>query len=295
MALVDQVADEPRTLLAVHAHPDDECITTGGILARYSAEGVRTVVVSCTADEGGIKDPELTSPEGLGMLRARELEEAGRILGVSRVALLGYRDSGMVGALSNGDPRSFLRAEPEVATGRLVRIIREERPDVVVTYAENGGYGHPDHVKAHQVAVRAIRDAADPDRYASTGAAWSVGKLYYVAFPRPWVEEFVRALRGVGIDAPESAPLGIDAGLGLDEFCTPAELVTTAIDVAAYAATKRAALAAHRSQLGPDHFLMRMPSHLARQVWSREFFRRIPGPTLVRPPERETDLFSGLR
>src|SRR5207302_7448928 len=147
-----------RTLLAVHAHPDDECIGTGGILARYAAEGVRTVLVTCTDGAvGEISDPALATPENLVEVRSHELDESVRILGVSRLVKLGYRDSGMAGTADNDNPASFNQAHFDDAVERVVQVMRAERPQVVVTYDERGGYGHPDHIRAHQVALAAFR------------------------------------------------------------------------------------------------------------------------------------------
>jgi N-acetyl-1-D-myo-inositol-2-amino-2-deoxy-alpha-D-glucopyranoside deacetylase len=274
-----------RTLLAVHAHPDDETITMGGTLARYSAEGVRTVVVACThGDLGEVSDPGLRTSAGVGSLRDRELELATRDLGVSRVINLGYADSGMAGWPENDAPGAFFAAPVAEAAEKLVQVIREERPQVIVSYDATGGYGHPDHVKAHHVAVAAV---------AASGAARPV-KLYFVRFPLTWSREFVQALRAAGIDAPGSAPSGADAGPDVTEIGTPDGLVTTAVDVRAYVETKLAALARHASQMPPDHFLRRMPLGLARRVWAHEFYSREFGPTGTRPGQIETDLFSGL-
>src|SRR5438105_11221808 len=176
---------DQRTLVAVHAHPDDECIGTGGILARYGAEGVRTVLVTCTDGAvGEISDPALATPENLVEVRARELDESVRILRVQRLVKLGYRDSGMAGTADNTNPASFHEANFEQAVERVVRVVREERPQVVVTYDERGGYGHPDHVRTHEVAVAAFDAAADAERFPSAGAAWAPSKLYYTVFPR---------------------------------------------------------------------------------------------------------------
>src|SRR5579859_1968554 len=159
-----------RVLMAVHAHPDDECLSTGGVLARYGAAGVRTVLVTCTDGAvGEISDPALATPDNLVEVRSRELDESVRILGVSRLVKLGYRDSGMAGTPDNDNPASFQQADFESAVGRVVRLIREERPQVVVTYDENGGYGHPDHIRAHQVAVAAFAAAGDGNRFPEAG------------------------------------------------------------------------------------------------------------------------------
>jgi LmbE family N-acetylglucosaminyl deacetylase len=284
-----------RTLLAVHAHPDDETITTGGTLARYSAEGVRTVVVTCTQGElGWVFEPSLVGQD-VGTLRDHELETACSTLGVSRLVRLGYYDSGMAGAAENARPGAFAGADLDEAAARLVKVLDEERPRVMLAYDETGGYGHPDHVKAHQVAVAAFETAgtARPE------------KLYFVRFPLTWSREFVRGLRQAGLDAPGSAPAGADAGPDLHEIGVPDALVTTAIDVRRYVPTKLAALACHRSQLPPDHFLRRMPPELAQRLWAYEYFSRECNPTarlkLNHQPSPgfetealESDLFAGL-
>jgi LmbE family N-acetylglucosaminyl deacetylase len=274
-----------RTLLAVHAHPDDETIATGGILARYSAEAVRTVLVTCSSgDLGEVADRHLLGGSTVGGLRERELEAATSILGVARLVQFGYGDSGMPGWPHNTRPGAFFAAPLEHAAARLVRILDEERPQVVVTYDATGGYEHPDHVKAHLVTVAAV---------ARAGAA-RPAKLYFVRYPLTWSRAFVAALRAEGIAAPGSAPTGADAGPDVHEIGVPDDVVTTAIDIRPYLATKRAALALHRSQMPPDHFLMRMSPEVAARFWACEFFSREYGPTSAAPGELEADLFDGL-
>src|SRR5438132_220135 len=239
-----------KTLLAVHAHPDDETITMGGTLARYSAEGVRTVVVTCTrGDLGEVRDPALLAGTGsVADLRDRELDAAAHRLGVRRLVRLGYSDSGMAGWPENHRPGAFFGADLPDAAARVVEVIEQERPQVMLAYDATGGYGHPDHVKAHQVAVVA---------FAASGAA-RPAQLDFGRFPLMWSREFVRGLREAGIDAPGSAPAGADAGPDVTEIGTADALVTTTIDVRPYVAIKRAALACHKSQMLADHFLMRM-------------------------------------
>jgi N-acetyl-1-D-myo-inositol-2-amino-2-deoxy-alpha-D-glucopyranoside deacetylase len=275
-----------RTLLAVHAHPDDETITTGGTLARYAAEGVRTVVVTCTrGDLGWVFDPTLVGQD-IASLRERELEDACSTLGVSRLARLGYADSGMPGMPENHRPGAFFAADADEAADRLLKILEEERPRVMLAYDDTGGYGHPDHLKAHQVALAAFEaaGAARPD------------KLYFVRFPLTWSRDLVRSLREAGIDAPGSAAAGADAGPDVHEIGVPDQVVTTAVDVRRYVPTKVAALACHRSQFAPDHFLRRMPLALAERVWGYEYFSLESGPTACRrgPQVVEADLFAGL-
>ena len=275
-----------RTLLAVHAHADDETITMGGTLARYSAAGVRTVVVTCTrSDLGWLLDSSLVGQD-VATVRDRELQAAGRVLGVSRLVQLGYADSGIAGAPENHRPSAFLSASLDEAAQRLLEIVRQERPQVMVAYDETGGYGHPDHLKSHEVAVAAF-EAAGEVRPA---------KLYFVRFPLGWAREFVRALRAAGIDAPRAAPAGTDVGPEDAEIGVPDHLVTTAIDVRRYVPTKLAALACHASQMPPQHFLRRMPLDLAERLWAYEYFSREAGPA---PPssssdQPEADLFAGL-
>jgi LmbE family N-acetylglucosaminyl deacetylase len=273
-----------RTLLAVHAHPDDETITTGGTLARYSAEGVRTVVVTCTrGDLGSVFDPTLVGQD-VGALRDGELDSAAALLGVSQVVRFGYADSGMPGAPENERQGAFAAADLREAADRLVETLDRERPQVMLAYDATGGYGHPDHIKAHEVSVAAFEAAG----------AVRPAKLYFVRFPLTWSREFVRALREAGIDAPGSAPAGADAGPQVAEIGVADELVTTAIDVREHLAAKLAALACHRSQLAADHFLRRMPLTLAQRLWAYEYFSREVGPTACGQGKLEADLFAGL-
>ena len=161
---------EALTLMVVHAHPDDESISTGGVLARYADEGLRTVLVTCTGGEvGEIADPGLATPETLVEVRRRELEQACEILRVGKLHLLGYRDSGMMGTLDNAHPASFHQASLDEATARLVALVRREQPQVLVTYDKNGFYGHPDHIKAHQITAAAYEAAGDPARWPEAG------------------------------------------------------------------------------------------------------------------------------
>src|SRR4051794_40495505 len=147
---------EPLTLMAVHAHPDDEAISTGGVLALAAAQGIRTVLVTCTGGEVGEIAPDTqVSAEALGEVRERELREACKLLNITHLELLGYRDSGMIGTADNENPASFAQADLTVATARLVELVRKYRPQVLVTYNENGFYGHPDHINAHRITAGA--------------------------------------------------------------------------------------------------------------------------------------------
>jgi N-acetyl-1-D-myo-inositol-2-amino-2-deoxy-alpha-D-glucopyranoside deacetylase len=277
----------------VHAHPDDEAISTGGVLARYADEGMRVAVVTCTGGERGEvvgegMDPDEIAPR-LGEVRYDELSRALKILGAGPPRLLGYVDSGMMGTDGNDDPASFWRAHFDEAVGRMVAQIRELRPDVLVTYDAFGGYGHPDHLQAHRVAITAVEAADVPALYPDAGPSWRVRKVYYAAIPKGaifqingWLTERGLASPFAGAERPEDLPFG-----------TPDERVTTTVDVGAWLQRKREALYAHASQIGPDSFFLNIPDELAAQAFGQEWFVRqrsdVPAPTA------EDDLFAGLR
>ncbi|HZS01763.1 MAG TPA: N-acetyl-1-D-myo-inositol-2-amino-2-deoxy-alpha-D-glucopyranoside deacetylase [Chloroflexota bacterium] len=283
------MADAPLTLMAVHAHPDDEAIGTGATLALYAAQGVRTVLVTCTDGAvGEIVDPTVAHPNNLAEVRAEELRAACAILGVADLHWLGYRDSGMMGTPENDDPRSFWRADLDEATGRLVALIRQHRPQVVVTYDENGFYGHPDHIQANRVTVAAFHAAGDPTRYPAQGLApWAPSKLYYTAVPVSRVLDLGRRLHELNIEAPFSAdPEALDFG-------TPDEQIVATIDARAYAQRKREALAVHRSQVLDTHFFLALPPPVWEEAMGVEYYER---PICTVPaPAQEDDLFAGLR
>ncbi|MFN0073769.1 MAG: PIG-L family deacetylase, partial [Chloroflexota bacterium] len=252
------------TIMAVHAHPDDEAISTGGVLARYVDEGIRTVLVTCTGGElGEIADSSLAQPENLAEVRLRELEEACAILRLSQLHLLGYRDSGMAGAPENEHPESFHQAELEEATGRLVKLIRREQPEIIITYDEQGFYGHPDHIKANVITLAAWDAAGDPSRYPDYGLeAWSPLKLYYTAGPHAGVRAFAEKFREAGLEPPfgETEP----------SFGVPDEAITASIDVSRWVKDKHAALMAHKTQMGANVFFAQMPPELFYQLFGTE-------------------------
>jgi N-acetyl-1-D-myo-inositol-2-amino-2-deoxy-alpha-D-glucopyranoside deacetylase len=276
-----------RVLMTVHAHPDDECIMTGGVLAQYAAEGGRTVLVTCTDGAvGEISDPALASAENLVEVRSRELDEAVRVLGVSRLSKLEYRDSGMAGTDDNQHPLSFRQADFDEAVGKVVRVIREERPQVIVTYDENGMYGHPDHIRAHQVAVVAFDAAGHPARFPEAGPPWTPSRLFFAVVPRSSFARMGQRLREAGIESPfGEAPESEVPPFGVDDA-----RVTTRVDVSAYTSAKRTALVAHRTQMGADNFIMRLPDTLFSEMFGQEAFQLVRGPSAG----AETDLFGGL-
>ena len=266
------------TLLLVHAHPDDEAISTGGVMMKAKAEGHRVVLVTATHGEAGEiynMDEAAVRPR-LGEIRAEELKAAGEILGVDRLQFLGYRDSGMVDTADNKDPRSFHQAKLEEAAGRLAMFVREERPDVVVTYAEDGIYGHPDHIKSHYVTLAAL------DLVRREG--WSPKKLYYTAIPRSMMESFVQQM------PPEDAQRATTGNMRIAG--TPDELVTTKVDVHDYVGRKREAFLAHVSQNDPKSWFATMASQIYELAFGTEYYQLARGELGSEPPE--PDLFAGI-
>ena len=275
------------TLMVVHAHPDDEVLTTGGILARYADRGVRTVLVTCTGGEAGeIAQPQLANRESLGAVRRRELRSACRVLGVARLHLLGYRDSGMAGSPDNDHPASFQQASLAEATAKLVALIRQERPEVIVTYDEAGFYGHPDHVQANRITQAAFA-AAPAERFVAVGPRWQPLRLYYTAYPHSGIIRGARRLLEAGI-SPPFEPVDGQA----PPFGTADELITTRVDVAALTDRKRRALWRHASQMNPDFFLSQLSPTLFRELFATESFRLVKN--LGQSAEPTDDLFGGL-
>ena len=291
--------NEPLTLMIVHAHPDDEVIGTGGVLVRYGEQGIRTVLVTATlGEEGEIVDPELNTPETrerLADVRRVELDKAVAILGIQHLEVLGYRDSGMAGKESNTHPQCFNTADLDEATGRLVRLVRAYRPQVLISYNANGGYGHPDHIACHKVTVAAWDAAGDATRYPEAGEPWTPLKLYETASPRNrWLRMF-ELLREQGYRSPLDRE-----DFKIEQFTVPDEAVTTMIDVGDYLDRKRDALRVHRTQIAADGPFLSMPVELQRQLNASEFFTLVASRIPLRretgdPDVLEDDLFAGIR
>jgi mycothiol conjugate amidase Mca len=292
----DGASTGPLGLMCVHAHPDDEATSTGGILARYADEGLRTAVVTCTGGERGEihnMDVETTRPR-LAEVRCDELTRALTILGAGAPRYLGYVDSDMMGREGNADPACFWQASVDEAVGRLVAQIREFRPDVLTTYDAFGGYGHPDHLQTHRVAVLAAEAASIGPLYPEAGAPWRIRKVYLSTFAQSTFQTMAEELtrRGIPLPFDEDADDDADADAPRRPPGTPDRLIAARVDATAYVAIKRAALDAHASQLDPESFFMTMPADVLEMMFKVESFLRLRSDVAVEP--QETDLFAGL-
>ncbi len=281
------MSGKPRTLLAVFAHPDDESFGTGGTLAHYARQGVRVVLVCATRGEvGDIADPSLATRETLAAVREKELLCAARELGIADVIFLGYRDSGMIGSPENDHPEAFINAPATRVVPELVKIIRRERPDVVITFEPNGGYGHPDHIAVHHHTVAAFHAAGSLYRYPEEGDPWQPARLFYTAIPRRVFLEVRERLTARGIDTHD-LDAWLAAGMGW-----PDEQINVILDVSDSVDAKWRAIRCHRTQVGPDNFFARLPEDIRQAVLSREYF------ALAWPPDAEglpwQDLFEGM-
>jgi N-acetyl-1-D-myo-inositol-2-amino-2-deoxy-alpha-D-glucopyranoside deacetylase len=297
----DVTAD--RRLLLVHAHPDDETINNGATMARYVAEGVQVTLLTCTlGEEGEILVPELEQlaadqADQLGGYRIWELRAAMAALGVTDIRFLGgpgrYRDSGMMGTPANDKPRAFWGADLDEAVAHAVAVVRDVRPQIVVTYDENGGYGHPDHIQAHRVAMGAVAAAADPAYRPELGEAWSVAKVYWSCMPRSVLQHGIDALAASG---DESFFEGVTSADDLP-FTVPDDVVTAAVDGRSYADRKDAAMRAHPTQILVDGPFFALSNNLGLEVLGVEHYRLVQGERGPAGPGGdgwEDDLFAGL-
>jgi N-acetyl-1-D-myo-inositol-2-amino-2-deoxy-alpha-D-glucopyranoside deacetylase len=284
-----------QRLLLVHAHPDDETITCGATMARYAAAGADVTLVTCTlGEEGEVLLPEMAhlaadQADQLGGHRLTELDQAMHALGVSDYRILGgagrYRDSGMMGTPSNDAPHCFWRADLLEAATALVAVIRETRPQVLVTYDDFGGYGHPDHIQAHRVAMYGLLLAESATFRTDLGEPWSVAKVYWTAFPKSVVQAGIARLRergettGFAAMDPDDLP-----------FAVADEMVTTAIDGTAFADQKLAAMQAHATQIDLQSGFFA----ISHELLGTEYYRLVRGGSPAGGEGLETDLFAGI-
>lgn len=298
-----------QRMLLVHAHPDDETIGQGATMAKYAAQGAHVTLVTCTlGEEGEVLVPDLAHlashrEDLLGQHRIGELAAAMKQLGVSDHRFLGgagrYRDSGMawhedghaVAAQDVGEG-TFWRADLLEAANLLAEIIREVRPQVMITYDEFGAYGHPDHIQAHRVATYAAALAAVPSYRLELGPAWDTAKIYWGGMSESRLREGLRRLREAGDTTTFE---GMDPDGPLPPFVTPDHLLGAVIDAPEFADAKMAAMAAHATQISVESPFFALSNNIGNHIWGVEYFRLAkgtPGPT--NDDGLETDLFAGL-
>lgn len=278
-------------LLTVHAHPDDEASKGAPTVARYHEEGVRTVLVTCTGGEAGdILNPAMDRPEvraDLDAVRRAELDRAAQVIGYDEVVLLGYRDSGMPDSEHNAHPDNFANASLDEAVGRLVEVIRRERPQVIITYGDDQrGYPHPDHLRVHDISLPAFDAAGDPGAFPGLGEPWTPQKLYYVV----WSRARIKATHDKFVE------LGIESPFGEDWFKRPGQddAITTSVDIADWYDVRLDALLAHETQVDPESpFWFGLPREVARTVHPYDDYVLARSRVATEIPE--SDLFAGVR
>lgn len=290
-----------RRLVLVHAHPDDETIQNGVSMASYVAAGVHVTLLTATlGEEGEILVPDLVHlaadrEDGLGAHRSGELADAMKALGVTDHRFLGgpgrYRDSGMMDAPTNANPACFWQADVDEAAAEAVAVLREVRPQVLVTYDEKGDYGHPDHIQAHRVAMRAADLAADPAFRPDLGEPWEVAKIYWTAIPKSFLQESIERLKAAGDVTFFGAESADDLPFGV-----PDEVITTIVEAPDFVDAKVAAMLAYPTQIAVDGPFFALSNNLGQQIWGTECYRLVRGRPGVPPGsgKRETDLFAGL-
>jgi mycothiol S-conjugate amidase len=279
-------------LLSVHAHPDDESSKGASTVARYHADGVRTVLVCCTGgEEGDILNPAMDTPEvqaDIGRVRMAELKEATDIIGYDETVMLGYRDSGMPDSEANARADSFAQAPLDEAVERLVAIIRRERPQVILTYPDDQSeYPHPDHLRVHEISLVAFDAAGEPDRFPEAGPPFAPSKVYYSVWPAERFRQIHAKFIELGLESP------------FDEKwlarLTRDEPFTTTIDVDGFQDVRGRALKAHATQVDPNSkFWFGLPPEVMKDIHPVDEFRlarsRVGGTDVT-----ETDLFAGVR
>ncbi|MGR8008471.1 N-acetyl-1-D-myo-inositol-2-amino-2-deoxy-alpha-D-glucopyranoside deacetylase [Streptomyces hypolithicus] len=293
------MTDHPaRRLLLVHAHPDDESINNGATMAKYAAEGAQVTLVTCTlGEEGEVIPPALAHltadrDDTLGAHRIAELRAAMRELGVTDHRFLGgpgrFRDSGMMGTDQNRRENAFWRTPVDEAAAYLVEVIRSLRPQVLVTYDPNGGYGHPDHIQAHRVAMRAAELASYAEFRRDLGAPHTIAKIYWNRVERAFAEDGFARLRAT-TDFPAAGAVDDIPGV------VDGAEITTEIDGTAYATAKTDAMRAHATQVAVDGAFFALSNNLGQPILTTEFYELARGERGDNPADgRESDLFAGV-
>jgi len=293
-----------RRMVLVHAHPDDETIGSGVTMAKYVADGAHVTLVTCTGgEEGEILVPDLEHlaahhNDELAPQRKVELANAMKALGVTDHRYLGgfgrYRDSGMMGTEPNNRPDAFWQADLTDAATDLVAVLREVRPQVVITYDQFGQYGHPDHIQAHRVATYGVALAAVASYRPDLGQAWDVPKVYWTALPRSFIQKGIDAMRAMGdttffgVEKAEDMPMAVAD-----------ELVTSNVDGRQFEPAKLEAMRAHETQITVEGPFFALSNNIGQEAMGVEFFRIAKGEAIPNPDDpfgrsQETDLFAGV-
>ena len=276
-----------KRLLGAFAHPDDEGIVSGALL-QYSTSGVETGLVCATRGEvGEIADPALATPENLGQVREGEMRAAAEVLGVHNLWFLDYRDSGMAGTPENADPRAFAQASAAEVVGKLVKIIREFRPQVIITFDESGAYGHPDHIAIYRYTTSAFHAAADAVQYPDLGPAHSVSKLYYSSFPRS-------ALRAIGEWMSTQNYEGSFSGLDPEKLGMPDEQINVWLNVEPWREQKDRSRSMHRTQLDPNNLMAKITEEIQRN-WRNHECYQLAASRVGPDVPGENDLFARIQ
>lgn len=276
-----------KRLLAVFAHPDDESGFAGS-LAHYAKQGVHVALVCATKGEAGeISDPSLATPANLGAKREAELRCASEVIGISELHFLGYCDSGMINTPENERPTAFIQADADEIRFKLVKLIRDIKPQVVITFEPQGWYGHPDHIAAGRFATEAYFLANDPAAFPEAGSPWKPARLFHAAFLRSSFKQIADYVREHEEDTElfDSIPF--------DEPDPVEDQITHVMDVASYSKLKEQALRCHQTQFGGDSFYFKVPSELRMESWGEEHFIQVdpsPGPA----DSAKSDLFDGI-
>ncbi len=283
-----------KRLLLVHAHPDDETINNGVTMAKYVKDGAQVTLVTCTrGEEGEVLVAELSNlasdkDDKLGQHREIELKDAMAHLGISDFRFLGapnkkWRDSGMMGTPQNDRKDVFWQSDLEEAANELVKIILEIKPQVLITYDEFGGYGHPDHIKAHRVAMRAAEIAEIN--------GWKIEKIYWNTMPRSVIQMGIEKMKEIGSDF-----FGAESADDLP-FAKPDELVTSVVHASEFVPQKLAAMKAHATQIAVDGPFFALSNNLGLSVWGDEYYTIVKGEKAAPFDEngRELDLFAGIK
>ena len=295
-----------HTLMTVHAHPDDETIGTGGTMAKAVRAGHRVVLVTCTrGEQGEIVVKDMDTPDNhrrLGEIRAGELEAAMGVLGVTEWENLGYRDSDMMGREGNNDPRTFWQADLDEAAKRLTWLIRRYKPDVVTTYNAFGGYGHPDHIRVHDTAIRAVPRAGDPNWYPEqleNGLEpWTPKKFYEQAMPESIRKKMNERLVELGVETgwvppKDATPEQLaEYEERMKQMLTPDDQITTWVDISDVLEAKWEAIQKHVTQINMDFPFMKLGFEGWKEFWGRETY--VLRDSMIETEKPESDVFAGL-